>query len=249
MAKRPSEVPSAVVRGLNAGTRESANLAEGLAVDFRSLMGTAFPEVDRVQHARVAPEIAFTKRMADAAEVLIESLGPGEAFARCRAHGSDTVRGWAAYVLGRTPRLSLKTRLTRVRPLADDHHFGVREWAWLGIRAHIVADPIGAIDLLEPWVTHRSSSVRRFAIEATRPRGVWSAHIEALKEDPSVAIALLEPCRADAARYVQDSVANWLNDASKSQPDWVREVCARWSRESNSECTDRICRRALRSVR
>jgi 3-methyladenine DNA glycosylase AlkC len=44
-------------------------------------------------------------------------------------------------------------------------------------------------------------------------------------------------------------VANWLNDAAKTQPDWVREVCARWSRGRVPLATAYIVRRAQRSLR
>jgi hypothetical protein len=50
------------------------------------------------------------------------------------------------------------------------------------------------------------------------------------------------------SRYVQNSVANWLNDAGKTQPGWVSETCRRWDAESRSARTAYIVRRALRSL-
>jgi 3-methyladenine DNA glycosylase AlkC len=120
--------------------------------------------------------------------------------------------------------------------------------AWMAVRDAIAGDVDAAVRLLEPWVLDADPNIRRFASEATRPRGVWCAQIETLKKEPWRAQRLLQPLRADGSRYVQNSVANWLNDAAKTQPDWVREVCADWSRSQPSAATQYIVRRAQRSI-
>lgn len=243
-------MPPAVRRELNAGTREARTLAEGLAVDFAALLRAVAPGLPAAAHGRMrdAAGEGVTRRCALAGELLLAGFGPG-GYGRFRAHVSDTVRGWAAYLLATTPGLTLAARLKEIRPLADDPHFGVREWAWLALRPHIAAEPEAAIRLLTPWTAAAAANLRRFASEATRPRGVWCTHITVLKERPELGLPLLEPLRADPEKYVQNSVANWLNDAAKSRPDFVQTLCARWRRESPGPATDYICRRALRNVR
>ena len=77
---------------------------------------------------------------------------------------------------------------------------------------------------------------------------IWGK-VRTMKTDPARGLPVLDPLRADGARYVQDSVANWLNDAAKSRPGWVQALCARWEVDSpDSDATRRIVRRALRSV-
>lgn len=247
-ATRRAGIPADVLAGLNAGRLETATLAESLALDFAALLRAVEPGVDDTTLARLDPAIGVSRRMAIAADILLERRGP-DGFAGLAAHRADTVRGWAAYLLARIPGLSLAERLAQVRPLAGDAHFGVREWAWLAVRPHLAADIGDSVHLLAPWTGETSANLRRFAVESTRPRGVWCAHIGALKDDPAIGLPLLEPLRADPSTYVQDSVANWLNDAAKSKPDWVKALTGRWRREHRSPETDRICRRAERSLR
>jgi 3-methyladenine DNA glycosylase AlkC len=245
---KPIDVPIDVLNQLNSGTIETVNLAECLAVDFAILMAQVVPELASVAKSRIPPADGITKRMAATGKLLLEHLG-AEGVRDLTAHPSDTVRGWAAYLLAVIPDRSLVERLNSIRSLADDHHFGVREWSWLAIRPCIAAQIDEAIPLLMPWVNESSPNMRRFAIEVTRPRGVWCAHIPKLKQHPELGLRLLEPVRADVSRYVRDSASNWLNDAAKSQPEWVKMVCDRWQLESNVSETTKLCTRALRSLK
>jgi 3-methyladenine DNA glycosylase AlkC len=247
-SRKPIDVPIDVLDQLNSGTIETVNLAECLVVDFAILMAQVVPELANVAKSRIPPTDGITKRMAATGKLLLEHFGAA-GVEDLTAHPSDTVRGWAAYLLAAIPDRSLAERLNSIRSLADDHHFGVREWSWLAVRPYVAAQIDAAIPMLIPWVSESSPNLRRFAIEVTRPRGVWCAHIPKLKNSPELGLDLLEPVRADNSRYVRDSASNWLNDAAKSQPEWVKMVCQRWQLESNVPETKKLCTRALRSLK
>lgn len=230
------------------GEEETRTLAEGLAVDFGILMGRAFPEHAKDFAHTLDPSLKITGKMDGAGAFLWERTG-AEGLARAAEHPADTVRGWAAYMIRHAPGWMLERRLDAVRPLADDPHFGVREWAWIALRPHIAAEPEKAVALLAPWVLALSVNLRRYAIEITRPRGVWCAHIRAFRDHPERGLPLLDPMREEGEAYAQTSVANWLNDAGKSAPMWTRETCARWQKESMSpDRTAKIVKRALRNL-
>jgi 3-methyladenine DNA glycosylase AlkC len=158
------------------------------------------------------------------------------------------VRCWATYLVGNNEKLSLQQMLQQIQPFAADKHFGVREIAWMAVRPTIAKNLKESISILATWTKAKDENVRRFASESTRPRGVWCAHIDALKENPALAINILQPLKADPAKYVQDSVGNWLNDASKTQPKFVTDLCKQWQKESKTKETDYIIKKALRSI-
>ncbi len=116
----------------------------------------------------------------------------------------------------------------------------------MAVRAIVVADPIASIKTLTPWVSDNNANVRRFASEANRPRGVWAASIPLLRKEPHHALPIIDELRFDAERYVEDSVANWLNDAAKDQPGWVKDVLGRWEHDG---VADRLIQRAARSLK
>jgi len=238
---------------LNQGHVAAATLTEELAVEFPVLMFApaapwrmeVWPEVTVGSLVRLQGEGSITRRMRLAGEILYRAWGLA-GLEQLQGHPSDTVRGWAAYGVAAAPGLTLPERLERVRIWADDDHFGVREWAWLAVRPWIAADVGAAIAVLPGWTGSPSANLRRFAVESTRPRGVWCRHLQELKGNPALGLPILEPLKRYPARYVQDAVGNWLHDAAKSQPEFVLGLCQRWQQKNGDLATVRICRRALR---
>lgn len=246
---RMADIPAEVRQGLNEGRLEAVTLVEALAVDHARLLREVLPQAGEAMVRRVqeAQQLKITGKMRAMGEILHEGEGL-EVFETLARHRSDTVRGWAASLLGAAAGLTLRQRLLKMADLADDPNPGVREWAWMALRPHLIEDLERGMQVLAAWVRHESACIRRFASEITRPRGVWCAHIELLKQEPWRALSLLEPLHEDPARYVQNSVANWLNDAAKSRPDFTRETCARWRGQSGSKATAYIVKRAMRSL-
>jgi 3-methyladenine DNA glycosylase AlkC len=270
-----AEVTPARRRALDAGEVASRTLVEILVTDFGALLRAACPDLPRQAHERMdaARGAGIIQRM-ELGGVLLARHAPRR-LRELAQHPSDTVRGWVAYAVTRGPEPapaapgapapgappSLDRVLDAIRPLAADTHSGVREWAWIAARPAVARELDRALALLQPWTLDADDNIRRFASEITRPRGVWCAHLEPLKRDPTPGLVLLEPLRADPARYVQNSVANWLNDAGKSRPDVVRAVLERWTRgdvhgggrgrgsDTVAPATAYIARRAARSFK
>lgn len=259
-ARRRSEIPRDVLAAMNRGEEETVTLVEWLAVDLATLVAHVAPEAGfgaaatqrLVARAEELADAGVMERVRGLGAAVRAELPRGRAgervFERLATHRSDVARELAAYSI-RAQELDLEERLERMRRFAADAHMAVRECAWEAMRPHLVKELERALVLLEPWTVDTDANVRRCAIEATRPRGVWTAHCDALKERPERAELLLEPVRSDASDYVRRSVANWVNDASKSRPDWARALCARWMRESPTPETRWTTHHALRTLR
>jgi 3-methyladenine DNA glycosylase AlkC len=218
-------------------------LMELIAVDQPALFASLLPRLAPQKHLLGSPRLL--ERMASGGRILWQTFGD-ELWSQSDAWASDVARGWAAMAVGCVPALQLRSRLRLARKFAIDPHWSVREWAWLGVRDHIVDAPLSALRHLTPWANSRSPYVRRFASESTRPIGVWSKHIRAFRVDPSPALPLLSELCDDPSRYVRLSVGNWLNDASKTNPNWVASVCLGWP---NTPSCDHIRRRAMRTMK
>lgn len=243
-ARRREDIPTEILRQMNRGEIEARTLAEWLAMDFGELWQHTAPEFPG--HADKLRAGGVKERMNTGGRLLLESFGEA-AIGRFGNHRADTVRQWAALAVGMVPNLSFARRLELIRPFADDPHPGVREMAWMSVRPHLAAELEPGLARLAEWSRERSENLRRFASEISRPKGVWCSPIRRLREHPELGEPILEPLRSDPSRYVQNSVGNWLNDAGKSNREWVERLCRRWSRESPTRETAYITKRAQRT--
>ncbi len=239
-ARTVASVDPDILAQLEAGTIETANLTEGLAIRMDKLLAAVAPQIPG---DALDLSLGVVQRMAQAGALLRTHCSASDVTSLA-SHPSDTVRGWAAFSVGQDQDCPPLNRIDAIRPFAADPHFGVREWAWMAVRAIIVADPLGTITRLTPWTQDGDPNVRRFASEATRPRGVWAASIPLLRKEPEHALPILTPLRHDKERYVEDSVANWLNDAAKDRPDWVKVLLDQWAKDGVAA---RLITRAARS--
>ncbi len=250
-ASRRADIPPDVLEGLNRGELETVTLVEWLAIDMPTLLRHALADVGveaplALARAEEVSGEGVTRRLRAIGAALHAEIPAFEALA---SHRSDMVRAWAVFMLAADDTLPLDERLERTKRFAADRSVAVRECAWDSFRPYVTRDLERGLTLLETWVKDEDPNIRRCAVEGTRPRGVWTAHIQELKREPWRGLPLLEPVRSDPSRYVQRAVANWLNDASKDQPEWTREVCARWLQETPSEATEWIVNSALRTLR
>jgi 3-methyladenine DNA glycosylase AlkC len=249
MARSRRDVPAARLQALNAGAAETANLVEALAMDLAHLVQVVAPLLGGAATSALAAarsDLGYAKRLAAIGQAI---GGAGVSTATLEAltiHPSDTVRGWAAYARVAVWGTGARQAVAAVEPLAADSHFGVREWAWMAARPVLARDVAAGIAAVVPMTAHADANRRRFASEVLRPVGVWCPAIPSLRKDPQPGLAILDPLAADPSRYVQDSVANWLNDAARTQAPWVRAVCRTWRKRHDGAATARIVERALR---
>ncbi|PHQ36468.1 hypothetical protein [Rhodopirellula bahusiensis] len=115
------------------------------------------------------------------------------------------------------------------------------------IRAFIDAHPDATLAELSKWSSDSNYHVRRLVSEGTRPKLPWSRR---LTIDVTTPLPFLETLHADPTRYVTRSVANHLNDISKSHPELVLQTLRGWK---SSQCQtpkelDWISRHALRTL-
>lgn len=253
-ARSLKDIPADVLNQLNGGLIQSVNLTEWLAVDQELLLKSVLPEhyvvacLSNIKLLEKRSTMQLIRQIGETLLVEANKKKDTDLFMQLKNHLSDNVRCWAAYMVGLDESMTVQEKLIVIKDFAADNNFGVREIAWMAMREDISNHIEVVIPILQEWTKDDNSNTRRFASESIRPNGVWSKHIEKLKQNPEIALPILEALKSDKERYVQDSVANWLNDASKTQPDFVIELTTRWTNDGASKETKYIIKKALRTI-
>lgn len=115
------------------------------------------------------------------------------------------------------------------------------------IRPFLDTYPERTLAVLRDWARDDNYHVRRLVSEGTRPLLPWAPRIKLRTADT---VPLLDILHADPTRYVTRSVANHLNDISKSEPGLVVDTLRRWRSASlqDERELEWMCRHALRTL-
>ncbi|GIO21312.1 hypothetical protein J18TS1_44120 [Oceanobacillus oncorhynchi subsp. incaldanensis] len=114
------------------------------------------------------------------------------------------------------------------------------------VRPFIINHEERMMSQMAAWARHDNEHVRRLASEGCRPQLPWGQALISFKKDPSPVLGILEQLKADPSLYVRKSVANNLNDISKTHPDLVVEIAKDWY--GQNEHTDWIVKHGCRTL-
>jgi 3-methyladenine DNA glycosylase AlkC len=96
------------------------------------------------------------------------------------------------------------------------------------------------------WSKDDNEHRRRLASEGCRPALPWGQALPKYKKDPTPILPILEELKADSSLSVRKSVANNLNDISKTHPDLVIKIAKDWYGKNDK--TDWIVKHACRTL-
>lgn len=118
--------------------------------------------------------------------------------------------------------------------------------AEFAVRSFIISDEERMMAQMVAWAKHDNEHIRRLASEGCRPRLPWGQALPRFQKDPSLVLCILEQLKADPSLYVRKSVANNLNDISKTHPDLVVKIAKDWY--GKNERTDWIVKHGCRTL-
>ncbi|WP_108815878.1 hypothetical protein [Loktanella sp. Alg231-35] len=115
------------------------------------------------------------------------------------------------------------------------------------IRAFLNRWPDETLARMDEWRNHDHYHVRRLVSEGTRPKLPWG---QGIGLTTAQTLPLLDRLHSDNTRFVTRSVANHLNDITKSAPELVLERLKAWQRQGDQDAKELLWMRkhALRGL-
>ena len=104
------------------------------------------------------------------------------------------------------------------------------------------------LDQMKRWALADNVHLRRLSSEGLRPRLPWASKYSPFIENPSPLIEILEILKDDKSKFVQNSVANAINDIFKDNEDIARKLIDTWAINPSFERAW-IIRHAIRNYR
>ena len=114
------------------------------------------------------------------------------------------------------------------------------------VRPFIIKHEKRMMEQMLKWSKHENEHVRRLSSEGCRPALPWGQALNSFKKDPSPVLTILTQLKTDPSAYVRKSVANNLNDISKTHPDLIAGIAMDWY--GKHEYTDWIVKHGCRTL-
>ena len=114
------------------------------------------------------------------------------------------------------------------------------------VRPFIINNEKRMMKQMYAWSKHENEFVRRLASEGCRPALPWGIALNSFKKDPSPILPILEQLKNDPSLHVRKSVANNLNDISKTHPDLIAKLAKKWY--GKTEYTNWIVKHGCRTL-
>ena len=114
------------------------------------------------------------------------------------------------------------------------------------VRPFIINHEARMMAQMYAWSKHESEHVRRLSSEGSRPQLPWAIALTKFKKDPTLVLPILEQLKTDSSLYVRKSVANNLNDISKTHPDLAVKLAKDWY--GKNEYTNWIVKHGCRTL-
>ncbi len=122
-------------------------------------------------------------------------------------------------------------------------HFTSCEFA---VRPFLIQDTHRMLQEMIKWSKDPNEHVRRLSSEGSRPKLPWAMAVPELSRNPELVLPILENLKTDSSEYVRRSVANCLNDISKSHPQLFLTIAKNW--QGLGQNTDKIIKHGARTL-